>query len=1040
MTVRSHASHAEPTTGSTTAHRGSLLLLVAATGLLGLVPLQADEPLIKGWTYTCAAQPLGDQWADPQFTKLNDGNKDAGKSAILGGGTITVDITLPAPTRLRRLVASVFRHNDNYKLSKLVVAALQAGQYVPVGENTNGFWGPTKERAFALAVPLDVTTDRLRVSFVTASIVSIQEIELFGEPAPPAATGGYRLPVDDSPGAHVREVDADGDGKPEVVLENPLVRLILQPDGGVCRSMLLKPSASELVGGTGRYGMLRDQLWSPQYSFGERFYFVTTGTGPEGAWVELKAQGVGGMLSFTEVSKRIVLGPTSPVVRVHYSLKNDPNSQTDYSYGLWVHNFLGVQGYNATYFFPTTAGVVEQRFEGGKPLEVWHYDPARGWSAYVADSGVGLAAVGDYRLLNCFYMWAGTGTPIPTFEWRYNRLLLAAGKSLETDVTLIPLQGLPRVDGVVGEVAGSIVKETAPAGGVRIHLYRPPGSLPVRVTVQARPLPAGPWADLATRDMPATDLELGVDTSALRAPACVVRCSLQRDEQELGWFERPLSWQDTKLAYELKPLEQRIGESGPADVKQQAGHELATTVATPHVKWAKPYCKGPLKALVLCDDRYSREVIELWQRLDIEFQYVKFFTTLDKEWLYHGDRSIVTLDAAQKRLTEKLKQDYDVIILSGLKWDHHFTPELRRTIADKVEAGTGLVYIEPDGLTPDDELGGACGIPDGEHRSLSWYGRWAPSGEHYLTSGLPWDTFPRTRRMPLVKPPAGEVLATIAAREQQPLLVAGRLGKGRVLTLTYDTLTHAPSYRGYAALTPAVSYRGKWCLPDEMAKVTWSFWEQWWALLARCAVWAAGKDSGMRFEALAPTADTRSLQGRIVGPVPADARLEVTFRDRFSAPVGEARAALTREGEGTALQVAVPDTVRAGKCFADLILRDAAGAAIAWGVAAFDVGGLPALKQVTVEKRTVTATEALWTADQPWKQVFRSREPLRLTCEVAPVLPLTEALSVTARLSDCHDRLLFEETRPVVADTPTVTFAASPPVLYNIGQRWDVTL
>jgi len=494
-------------------------------------------------------------------------------------------------------------------------------------------------------------------------------------------------------------------------------------------------------------------------------------------------------------------------VSVHYTLLNDPNSQTDYEYGLWSHHFLGVKGQGATYFFPTTRGVVEQRYAEGEAIEEWYRDVARGWAAFVADNGVGLAASVDYKYLNCFYMWAGKGGLTPTFEWRYNRLPINAGDAFETDVKLIPLEGLPRVDGVLGEVVGAIeIEPTATPAETKIavRLQCPDPEAWYGVDIRVRELPDGEWKII---NQPANIGEawaVGPSMWYHFAPgAWVVNCVVKTEEGVLGEFERPVTIGDAKLAYRLEPLEERVGDSGEAEGSQYAGHELSTEVETPHFKWAKPYYKGKVKALVLCDDRYSREVIELWQRLEMDFEYVKFYTTLNKEWLYHGDRSILTLQAAQRRLTEKLQQDYDVIVLSGLKWDHHFTPELRQTIAEKVKAGTGLVYIEPDGTTEADDLEGVCGVSDGDKRTLSSWSTWEPAAEHYITSGLPWETLPRTRRMPMQQHPQGEVLARLPEQGDQPLIVAGALGDGRVVTLTYDTLTHVPSYRGYAALTPA---------------------------------------------------------------------------------------------------------------------------------------------------------------------------------------------------------------------------------------------
>ena len=86
-------------------------------------------------------------------------------------------------------------------------------------------------------------------------------------------TGAFaNVPFQSGAGPSVREDDLDGDGHREVILENAHVRLIFVPArGGVCRSLRLKPSGTELVHAQqSGYGLLRDQLWWPRYSFADR--------------------------------------------------------------------------------------------------------------------------------------------------------------------------------------------------------------------------------------------------------------------------------------------------------------------------------------------------------------------------------------------------------------------------------------------------------------------------------------------------------------------------------------------------------------------------------------------------------------------------------------------------------------------------------------------------------------------------------------------------------------------------------------------------
>ena len=171
----------------------------------------------------------------------------------------------------------------------------------------------------------------------------------FATRAPAAAlkTGAFAdVPFQSGAGPSVREDDLDGDGHREVILENAHVRLIFVPAmGGVCRSLRLKPAGVELVHAQqSGHGLLRDQLWWPRYSFADRVYFHRSEQTRDAASVEMWTTGVGGMMSFTEIRKRITITRDSESIDVQYQLTNEPSSQTDYDYGFWSHNWLGVPG------------------------------------------------------------------------------------------------------------------------------------------------------------------------------------------------------------------------------------------------------------------------------------------------------------------------------------------------------------------------------------------------------------------------------------------------------------------------------------------------------------------------------------------------------------------------------------------------------------------------------------------------------------------------------------------------------------------------
>ncbi len=1079
--------------------RKSLLLRTTAALFVLATVAWAQEPTkIEGWSYRSDNPFLTEEWTDKTGKALSDG--DPKPRVIYSGGTITVDVDLGRPAQVASVVAHVSRPNDGYKLKTFHVHARRAGHWEEVA-SVEGFWGHTEQRAFRLYAKMPaVSTDALRLVFDTASILCIGEVEVFGQPAAaPAATGVRLAPVNDAkPSA--READVDGDGKPEVILENALVRLIFWPaEGGVCKSLLYKPAGCELVAVAGAgYGLFRDQLWSPAYAFADRPYTVRTGGEGNTAWVELATTGVGGMMGFTHISRRISLSGGSPVVRARYRLQNDPSSQTDYTYGLWFHNFLGVPGGENRYFDPTEEGVQEYAFDPQHPRkdpEVWHRNPARGWTAVCGANGAGLAVGMEYRLLNCLYHWSGVGAPVATHEWRLNRMPLKSGQALETSVTLMPFQGLGRVDGVVEDVLGAVGLQPAegePAAAEVTLALASPQAKPASGILRLRALPDGAWREVGRLDVvPGKPAAKSISLADLPAGGYVLNCQVQRDGKTLDDFERAFSRGGARVAYHRAPLEKRAGLAAE-ETAPRPRHDLSDAVATPHVPWGKPLPGGPIKAVVLCDDEMSREVIELKQRLDLDVTYVKFRTTLWKEDLWCGDRSISTPAQANARLLEHLKANrYELVLLAGFHWNAHFTPEVRDAVTRQVREGAGILFIQPDGFKAEDPLAPMMGIA--RTRSMWEWAKWQPAGESPLAAGLPWDLFPQTRLMAYDRQPEGEVAARLS--NGKPLLVTNSLGKGRTAALTYDVLTHDMSYRGYAGLTPILSYRGGFLRP-EFKEMTWQYHEAWYAWLARIAAWAAGRDTGVRIVSLEPlknaiadaevlNAGAAAKQGnaeKTAGRAEPDAiarkaalplrlaggtgKYTVTaeFRNRWSQPITSTKAVYTPGQEVVAIPV--PRGLGAGVNPVNVIVRDAACRSVAWGqtyvtsgsvkvahaggilkpepsgegvpFGPLDYSGPPvAIKRVQPEKEIVLS-EPLPRAGQPYHVAYRAKEPFRVTVTLEK--PIPSGCRMTARLFDTHRRLLVEQTRPMPVGTTEMRFEARPAELRANGLEWEIAI
>ncbi|NOY81197.1 MAG: hypothetical protein GXP31_09355, partial [Kiritimatiellaeota bacterium] len=1037
------------------------LLLAAATLLVGrhssaaaaaATAAQADPgPKLTGWTYRTAARPLGERWKDPG-NRLNDGK--AGRKtglAIWRGNDVTFDLDLAGPCRVQAVRIWQHRHNLNYKLDHITVSARQAGDWRKLARR-RGFLGPTETMDFVFTIRFPpVRTEALRIVFSGVGVLSLSEIAVYGRRA--ADETHYRGPYGDVPfqggtGPVAREQDLDGDGVPEVVLENRFVRLVFTPvQGGVCRSLRLKPGGEELVyAGESGYGLFRDQLWKPQYSFADRVYFHRVANSATAGSTELWTVGTGGMMSFTEIRKRITLRRNSPVIRVHTSLTNQPSSQTDYEYGLWFHNWLGVPGAVNTYFYPTLSGVktvIVDPTTVRKGRDVWQRDPARGWTAVLSDRGVGLAVELPYKYLNLLYSWYGVGSPAATLEWRFNRVLVKAGDRLEADFALIPFRGLERVDGVAADVVGQIDASAGPKRRLKtnIRLLVPAGGRSGRARLALRTEKTGRIKPLGEVTLsPGNIAQFAAEVTVPEPGAYAVMVTLEENGKTVGSFERPVFIGGTNFAYRLEPECEQVGEREET-APGKPEHGISTAVVTPHVPWARPFAGGRIRALVLMDDMNCREAVELAERIDLDLDYVKFRTTLDKELLYQGDQSILTLDAARERLLRRLKtREYDVMVFAGFKWDFHFTPEIRNAILDKVRNGAGLILIQPDGFTPvmakELPAAGVAKTGNAGRRMNSWF-RWSSAGTDPLVTGLDWDRFPVTRRHEYATPPLGRIVATIG-NDRAPLIVLSSLGKGRVAAATWDTLTHQLSYRGYSALTPILSYRGGWLRP-EFAQLPNGYQEWWFALLTRVTAWAAGRDTGVSIAAAPPvTADIADLENtRLTVTVrSAEPRSGVNVETRWFNARGDALGTVRTLVDLSAGRAEVRLPPAAGTTYgantACFIVRDRGGAALAWGFTTLHVRTPVWAARLEITPDTLLPAGGIWQPDGVIEsRVFRPDHPLEARLLLSA--PAPAALAVDWEVRDSRDRVLARATDESAGGGVLVTHRFAPFLLVDQG-------
>ena len=118
---------------------------------------------------------------------------------------------------------------------------------------------------------------------------------------------------------------------------------------------------------------------------------------------------------------------------------------------------------------------------------------------------------------------------------------------------------------------------------------------------------------------------------------------------------------------------------------------MSTKVVTPHINWLQPAATGPVKALFFMHKGQFRVIAELEQRMQMEWDWVPLL------WNSSQDKPAVSpMNILEEQSTlEKLKIDYDVIVLcASVKWAE-LPKSVRTVIMDKVAAGAGLIYVDP---------------------------------------------------------------------------------------------------------------------------------------------------------------------------------------------------------------------------------------------------------------------------------------------------------------------------------------------------------
>ena len=416
---------------------------------------------------------------------------------------------------------------------------------------------------------------------------------------------------------------------------------------------------------------------------------------------------------------------------------------------------------------------------------------------------------------------------------------------------------------------------------------------------------------------------------------------------------------------------------------------------TPHIKWLKPNYSGRTKVLFITYRPGVREVVELAQRMEMDYRvfaasrHNRFASPITGGSAFAG-----TTQAEEKaRLKKLLSLDYDLIVMGNLNWD--ILPlDLRYLILKKVKGGTGLV--------------GSIPARDEYINKVLEKGKASEK-----TASLRGDLMQLLRGFPCSD------LAQFARHDGidglfKDLEIAS-FGKGRICLFKYS---HGASlWRGaWHCLTPG--------LGRSLLKMYQIDYDYYLSLVIKVMVWAAGKKPFLIIEPGKPLFSFRrenltnekiefTLSSRIV----KDTLSRFVLRDRGGIEVyrKEGKTAITRGRNKVDFKVPYLPT---GTYWADLWITDDKGKIINFSSTILKVDSSSYIKEVCLDRGS-----------------FRKKEKIRGRVKLINPSP-RQKLRITQ--VDNLGRLVAKRTLPV--KTAEVSFELAPSYPFTVLQHLDVKL
>ncbi len=709
------------------------------------------------------------------------------------------------------------------------------------------------------------------------------------------------------------KIEKDENGQNYIPMENRFIKLAAYPEtGGKVLKFTYKPTQTNL---TNTHGMLSDNVSTIKGMDAFQFWKIPYkwSAAADGWSLVLEARGERESAFMLVIRKTLNLAPERCSLICDYEFENHQASMATIDFGFWFHNILGVKGERNTYYYPLRDGIYEYRHDS-KDVEQFYNNMTRGWSGVISGNGTGVAAVMDYRYLQCFYGWYHS-TPVPSLEWRFIPVTLECTQKFNTQVEFIPFSGLKRISGAGAGVVGELSTPT--------ELFRPGREVKVSTVVFNaekrdlqlklcyRHLPNGEWRELASQTLKYADAgtvqQLEIPFTPTEGGTIALNAVISDlSGKELAQLDRGITTIDSNVPYKLEPLMKQAAFTKNDKTFDMGGFKTETTLKNDFVKFGKPHANGPVKVLLLTPFYTYQDMSEIANRMDIELEYSFIHNREYIVWSVADNPGNATRNDMIEGLNKVLKKEYDVIVIGGLEWKL-FNKDQQNRILEMVGNGTGVVYLGPQAdhpftlmtaagkkltafksdeikfLKPDFE-GASCGLFPSPLQILPWQ----------VKSGA-------------------EVHATI---KNIPFIVTGQYQKGRIVNINYNT----NSNQKYPGLTPQVHFAGK-------NGFTWDYWEYYYSLIGKAILNAADRATDValhdfKFES------SNTLSGTLEGLKAGNQyQMEVIIRNAYHEKIAEFKDRTDANGKW---QKSFEITPYSGMNIADMVIRDSTGKSVYW--------------------------------------------------------------------------------------------------------------